>query len=169
MARLDASLVRLDRRIALLRVSRGPPGRRSVHSDSEDPDVLRGGLADGGSPSLAQAEKEGHDALVPLLPEQRSRQGNARTELLRQLVRERIAIRESRGRVWTTAAGPLLACVAFLAIAGPMLPGSEGFAAAHYVLNTTLILFLSYGFAPLVAWSVVALGMMGSLPGGAPA
>ncbi len=56
--------------------------------------------------------------------------------------------------------GPVLASVIFLSIAAPMLPGSEGFAAAHDQLNTMMILFLSYGLAPLVVWSALSLVLL---------
>jgi len=163
VAQLTASLIRLERRVVMLRAARTPREGASLPPAVGDsgPEVLEAR----DSPVLLRLEREGHDTLVPLPQEARTMTGAARTELLRQLLRERTAIREARARVWSTAAGPVLASVLFLAIAGPMLPGAEGFAAAHYALNTTLVLFLSYGFAPLVAWSLLALGLMGS-PGG---
>ncbi len=161
MAHLQASLARLDRRIALLRAGGRPVRRPAPRPDADLEDDLDAS-ADGGVRELVRLEKEGHDTLVPVPPGPEDRFGGARTALLRQLTRERIAIREARMEVWSTAAGPVAASLVFLAIAGPMLPGSGGFAAAHYVLNTTLILFLSYGFAPLAAWSVLALGRMSS-------
>lgn len=153
VSRLDASLARLDRRIAMLRagLSRTPFRGRG------EPSVPVDAFADGGSRLLLDAEKEGHDSLVPLPGDSRGTAGSVRVELLRQMVRERMAIREARSRVWSAVAGPVLLSFLYLSIAGPMLAGSGGFAAAHYVLNTALILFLSYGFAPLVAWSVLSL------------
>lgn len=168
---LEASLRRLDRRVALLRAT--PPDRAldgPVHHVSvpHDPEVPTESdleaLADADTPALVALEKEGHDTLVSVPAATRAASRPARTEVLRMLVRERIAVREARARVWTTAAGPVLLAVIFLAIAGPMLPGVDGFATAHYQLNTALILFLAYGFAPLVAWSVLSLGMIGSAP-----
>src|SRR2546426_376907 len=44
--------------------------------------------------------------------------------------------------------------------AGAMLPGSDGFAASHFQLNTGLILFLGYGWMFLVLWAVLALAML---------
>ncbi len=161
-AHLDASLMRLDRRIALLRAAQTSETRRSPPPDELDLDAGLAGFPDGGSRALVRLEKQGHDTLVPVPSGVAAGTRGTRTAILRELTRERIAIRESWAKVWSTAAGPILAAVGFLAIAGPMLPGSGGFAAAHYVLNTTLILFLSYGFAPLVAWTVIALAMMGS-------
>lgn len=167
-ASLESSLRRLDRRIALLRAApQERPSDTSVHRipvprDLEaDIGTELDAFAGGSSPSVVGLEKEGHDTLVPMARTARVAASEARTEVLRLLVRERIALREARSRVWTIAAGPVLLSVVFLAIAGPMLPGAGGFAAAHYQLNTTLVLFLAYGFAPLVAWSVISLGMMG--------
>jgi hypothetical protein len=168
-ASLESSLRRLDRRIALLRaVPKERPAAESVHHVPVPRD--RGAelgaeldaFAGTPSPGLLGLEREGHDTLVPLAGASRSATPEVKTEVLRLLVRERIALREARARVWTTAAGPVLLSVIFLALAGPMLPGADGFAAAHFQLNTTLVLFLAYGFAPLVAWAVLSLGMMGS-------
>ena len=167
VARFDASLARLNRRIALLRASSPEAQGRPWTEDSElrlDVD----GFADGGSRTLVRAEKEGHDSLVSVPEEPHAESSTARIALLRQLVRERIGVREARARTWPTVAGPVLMTMAFLAIAGPMLPAADGFASAHYVLNTTLILFLAYGFAPLVAWSLIALALLSSPDRGAP-
>lgn len=166
--RLDASLARLDRRIALLRSAHAARGRTHASEQVFGSRLGEERFADGGSAPLVLLEREGHDTLVPLPAESRDGAARARTEVLRQLVRERVAILEARTRVGSTVAGPVLASLVFVAIAGPMLPGSDGFAAAHYVLNTALILFLSYGFAPLVGWSLLALGMMGSFRGRPP-
>lgn len=166
---LQASLHRVDRRVALLRANlrpgegrASPPSREGVADD--DLDAIVGGLSERGPSTLVRLEREGHDTLVPMLATASTPRGVATTEVLRQLVGERIALREALARVWMTAIGPMAACLLFLTIAGPMLPGSGGFAAAHYQLNTTLVLFLSYGLAPLVAWTVVSLGAMGLPP-----
>ena len=105
-------------------------------------------------------QKQGHDTLVDLPEVAPATSNMRRTGFLRELVRERIAVRETRARLWWTAFAPVLGCIVFVAIAAPMMPGSEGFAAAHYQLNTGLILFLAYGLAPLVAWSLVSLGLI---------
>ncbi len=91
------------------------------------------------------------------------------TEVLRQLVGERVALRAARARVWAYAAGPVALSVVFLSLAGPMLPGAGPFAAAHFVLNTTLVLFLAYGLAPLVAWSLLAIAASTTAPRRGPA
>jgi len=166
---LESSLRRLDRRIALLRAApKERPPEKGVHHvtvprDLEaelgaEFDAFAGGVA----PGVLGLEREGHDTLVPLAATAQPAAPAASTEVLRLLVRERIALREARARAWTTAAGPMLMSLIFLAIAGPMLPGAAGFAATHFQLNTTLVLFLAYGFAPLVAWTVLSLGMLGS-------
>ncbi len=167
-ASLDGSLNRLDRRIAILRaVPREPQPDPGVHIVPVPRDLEAelgaelDAFAAGPSSRLVGLEKEGHDTLLPLARTSRASSPEARTAVLRLLVGERIALREARARVWTTAAGPVVLSVVFLVIAGPMLPGAGGFAAAHYALNTTLVLFLAYGFAPLVAWSVISLGMLG--------
>ncbi len=164
VAQLDASLVRLDRRIALLRAAGRTKAAAPAAPHDPDPDPDFAAVVDGGSAPLVRIEKAGHDTLVSVPRDARAGTQAARMQLARQLVRERIAIREARTRVWSTAAGPVAASLAFLAVGGPMLPGSDAFAAAHYVLNTTCVLFLSYGFAPLAAWTLMALGMIGSVP-----
>jgi hypothetical protein len=165
---LEASLRQVDRRVALVRAKLAPRAGRSppdpTDVDLEEPDLgtISDGLTARGSSMLISLEKKGHDTLVPVAGTVSSSVSTATTEALRQRVGERIVLREALARVWATAAGPVGACLLFLAIAGPMLPGSNGFAAAHYQLNTTLVLFLSYGLAPLVAWAVVALGLFGT-------
>ena len=168
VAVLDSSLRRLERRIAVLRAApkeREDAGGVHVVSVPRDAEAELGteldAVAGGSSPGLVGLEKEGHDTLVPLVAATRPSRPEARTQVLRLLVRERIALREEQTKVWTTAAGPILLSIVFLSIAGPMLPGAGGFAAAHFLLNTTLVLFLAYGFAPLVAWSVISLALMG--------
>lgn len=76
------------------------------------------------------------------------------------LRRQRRPLREARAQIRTAAAGPVVASLAFLFAAGAMLPGSEGFAVRNFVLNTALVLFLSYGWVFLVAWGLAALATM---------
>src|SRR5438046_9390359 len=54
----------------------------------------------------------------------------------------------------------------FLGISGAMLPGAEGFAESHYILNTALVLFLGYGWPILVGWTAVGLWFAGVQEGG---
>ncbi len=161
VAHLDGLLARLDRRISLLRTATSPV-LRAAGLDDPELAIPSSEFEAGSSQGLVQLEKAGHDTLVTVAPATRSDGPGARAALLRQLVMERIAIREARADVWSAAAGPVVMALGFLAIASPMLPGADGFAAAHYVLNTTLILFLSYGMVPLVGWSILALGLVGS-------
>jgi len=164
---LESSLLRVERRVGMLRakVRKNPSNLASASGSVSLPELdtveALDGLAGGGAPSMIRIERQGHDTLVPVPEGVSSSKSFVVTEVLRQLVRERNALRQARARVWTVAAGPVLTCLVFLAIAGPMLPGSAGFAAAHFQLNTALILFLAYGLPPLVAWSLVALGMLG--------
>ncbi len=81
---------------------------------------------------MVRLERDGRDTLIDWPGVLRMASPRARTALLRQLVRSRIDLRETRAAVWTSVLGPVLASVIFLSIAAPMLPGSEGFAAAHY-------------------------------------
>ena len=161
---LDASLHRLDQRIALFRS--GLVAEPLLVRDRSGPDAadIEGDprrSADGGSRLAVPADKEGHDSLIEMPDVPPAPRGDrTKVALLRRLVRGRIALREARARVWTTVSGALAVSLVFLAVAAPMLPGSEGFAAAHYQLNTALILFLSYGLVPLVAWAVVSLGLL---------
>ncbi len=84
-----------------------------------------------------------------------------KTEVLRGLRADRRAAQIARARVWPSVVGPVLLSIIFVAISGAMLPGSEGFAARNFQLNTTLILFIGYGWAILVAWAVAALFTLG--------
>src|SRR5438876_352992 len=68
----------------------------------------------------------------------------------------RLNILRSSGVV-TAVAGPMAAGLLFLGISGAMLPGAEGFAESHYILNTALVLFLGYGWPILVGWTAVGL------------
>jgi hypothetical protein len=72
----------------------------------------------------------------------------------------RALLRRARRLVWQTVAGPLIMFLIFIAISGAMLPATGGFAQQHYQLNTGLILFLSYGWPFLVAWSLAAIAVL---------
>lgn len=102
-----------------------------------------GGLA--GLPATAQAEGR-----------------SARASLLKELWAHKSAARTARSQVWTSVAGPLVASILFIAIAGAMLPGAEGFAETNFKLATTLTLILGYGWPFLMAWAVVSIAMMPS-------
>jgi hypothetical protein len=88
-----------------------------------------------------------------------------RKEVLTVLLRERARVQADRARVAGTVVAPIALALLLAAMAGAMMPGVQGFAAANFQLNTGLVLFLAYGLAFLVAWS---LAMLASLVGRAP-
>jgi len=87
-----------------------------------------------------------------------------RRELLKAVVRQRMQVLAARSRIGRAIAGPIVACLAFAAVAGPLLPGVEGFASANFQLSTATVLFLSYGWAFLVAWALLALAWLQTGP-----
>ena len=114
----------------------------------------------GGGPGVVVVEKAGHDSLVEVNGVVQVAGASPRDHALRALDHERIALRQRRAEVRGFAAGPVVLGLLYLAAAGAMLPGSNGFAATHYQLNTALVLLLSYGFAPFLGWTTVALGLV---------
>src|SRR5205823_3606125 len=64
----------------------------------------------------------------------------------REFTRARASLHKAAARIWAGVAGPMAAGLLFLGISGAMLPGAEGFAESHYILNTALVLFLGYGW-----------------------
>jgi len=84
--------------------------------------------------------------------------------VLRELLAQRRALLRERSGVWFPVAGPVAAGVAFVLLAGAMLPGVEGFAVANHHINTTLLLFLSYGWPFLLAWAIVGIVLLHALP-----
>src|SRR3989441_5149987 len=83
-----------------------------------------------------------------------------RKELMKALLIERARVEEAREAAAPSIAGPIIVALLFASAAGAMLPGSDGFAASHFQLNTGLILFLGYGWMFLVLWAVLALAML---------
>jgi hypothetical protein len=164
----ESTLRDLDRQIAVVRAQpavvrgpvRWPSGLTSTGDRTGGGNAEADVSSDPASRTATVLEKQGHDTLVDLTDLVQSASSRPRTGILQALVRERIATREARAQLWWTAFGPVLMSVIFLAIAAPMLPGSDGFAAAHYQLNTALILFLAYGLAPLLAWTLISLGLL---------
>lgn len=162
---MEIRLRALDRRIALVRGAERPSvaplsnGPLDNDLDAEI-DAALGEIDAPESSAVVRLEREGHDALVDLPSVLRTAPAGARTDLLRELVRERMELREAASVAWRIVAGPVVLSFLFVTIGGVMLPGSEGFAASHYQLNTTLVLFLGYAFAPLLAWAVLALGSL---------
>jgi hypothetical protein len=111
-------------------------------------------------PPVVTVEKEAHDTLISVTteatvirPEVVPRQDHA----LREVARARAALQGAGARIWTAVAGPMAAAIGFLGMAGAMLPGAEGFAETHFVLNTAVILFLAYGWTLLAGWAAFGL------------
>jgi hypothetical protein len=147
----------LDLRLAILAGSgvTSTGGGIDIDRDIEDTlDEILG--AAGGAPApLVTLEKEAHDTLISVttLEAKAPRQD----VVLKEVTRARAVLQKAGARIWTGVAGPLAAGIAFLGIAGAMLPGSEGFAEANFVLNTAVILFLAYGWTLLMGWAAVGL------------
>src|SRR2546427_11875655 len=79
-----------------------------------------------------------------------------RKELMKALLIERARVEAAREAAAPSIAGPIIVALLFASAAGAMLPGSDGFAASHFQLNTGLILFLGYGWMFLGLWAVFA-------------
>jgi len=148
----------LDLRLGILRgsgVMVASSGGFDVDRDIEDTldEIL--GTASGGLAPVVTVERDAHDTLVAV-----ATQGKGLREevVLREVARARSALHKASSQIWSAVAGPVAAGIVFLGIAGAMLPGSEGFAESHYVLNTALILFLGYGWPFLVGWTALGLG-----------
>ncbi len=160
-AALGAREIRaLDLRIGILRGSgaTGSSPAFDIDRDIEDTlDEIAAGVPDGfASAPMVSVEREAHDSLVAVATEGRVARQDV---VLRELARARAAAHQAGSRVWSAVVGPIAMAGLFLGIAGAMLPGSEGFAEAHYVLNTALILFLGYGWPFLVAWTATCFGL----------
>jgi len=83
-----------------------------------------------------------------------------RKELMKALLIERARVETARVAAAPSIAGPIVVALLFACAAGAMLPGSDGFAASQFQLNTALLLFLGYGWMFLVLWAVLALSML---------
>lgn len=83
-----------------------------------------------------------------------------RKEVLKAAVRQSAELLGDRVRGVRSVAGPIVASFLLTAVAGAMLPGSEGFALRNFQLNTALVLFLGYAWAFLAAWAVAAVAML---------
>jgi len=151
----------LELKIAILRGSGigvgGAPGGISLDNDIDDTLDQILGVPMETSGALVAVRREGHDSLTATMPMQRTVvRGDV---LLKELSRAKNLLVDAGSRVWGAVAGPMAIGAVFLGIAGAMLPGSDGFAAAHYQLNTAVILFLGYGWPFLVTWAAVSLGL----------
>jgi len=169
--RLDDALMGIDLRIRLLpttwRTEAGNP--RKAPSG--------GALAPGQGPAPAleglDKSRAGYPAAVEaaLQPQPSealdtvARLEEARLKALRwELLAQKQAVVDARRALWPAMTGPIAVSMLFVAIASVMLPGSEGFATAHFQLNTTLVLFLAYGLPLLLLWAVIAVSFVsGSL------
>jgi len=167
--RLDLRMLALDGRIALLRAtpvggnpSRAPADLADNFDLGPDLDEEVEELRFDGVAAMIGLGKQGHDTLLELPGPRTPAADRRRTDVLRELVRERVAAREMRSSLWRMVAGPVFVATLFVAVASVMIPGAEGFAAANFHLNTALVLFLSYGIAPLVAWALIAMAAFGS-------
>lgn len=164
VASIDTGMHRIEARVESMRdvaaFGRSQPGRGRSSAVRSDLEIEFESIVFGGKGSSMAVDRTAHDSLVDVEEVVQVVPAPRREETLRALLRERIALRELRTRVRELAAGPFVAGLAFLAAAAVMLPGSDGFAATHYQLNTALVLFLSYGLAPLVAWTVIAMALL---------
>ena len=148
----------LDLRLGILResgVTMSSSGGIDVDQEIEETlDEILGGVVDSPAPVFA-VDRQGHDTLVTVAAEG---EGLREEVVLREVARARAILHKASMLIWMAVAGPAAAGIAFLGMAGAMLPGSEGFAEVHYVLNTALVLFLGYAWPLLAGWTVVGLG-----------
>jgi len=160
-AALGAREIRaLELRIGILKGSGATASASGfdIDRDIEDTlDEIAGGVPIGAPPApLVSMEREAHDSLIAVTMEGRVARQDV---VLRELVRARAVVHQAGSRVWSAVIGPICMGGLFLGIAGAMLPGSEGFAQAHYMLNTALILFLGYAWPFLVAWTAAGFAL----------
>jgi low affinity Fe/Cu permease len=149
----------LDLRLAILRGSgvTATGGGIDIDQDIEETlDEILGSASEAPTPVVTVEKKEAHDTLITVS----TIEGKVLRQdvVLKEVVRARAALQTASARIWTAVAGPLAAGIAFLGIAGAMLPGSEGFAETHFVLNNAVVLFLAYGWTLLAGWVAVGLG-----------
>jgi hypothetical protein len=166
VASIDRGMHRIEAKVESMRqvatIGRASPARGSKGTKPRDLESELETIAFGGrSPgSATELDHLGHDSLFEVEDVVQVIPVAERQDTLRALLRERITLRDLRARVRNLAAGPFVAGLAFLAAAAVMLPGSDSFATSHFQLNTALVLFLSYGLAPLVAWTSMALALL---------
>lgn len=168
--RLDEILLSIEMRTAVLSQVTGvdlrtteddrrPPSRSAGIGLEEVLDGLDGldGPLEGGVPSV---RLEQATVVVPAM----SLSVGARSvvDVQEDVVGLYRAVQSARDRVWVSVLGPLAVSLCFLASAGAMLPGAEGFAVTNFQLNTMLVLFLEYGWLLLIWWAVASLIMLPS-------
>jgi hypothetical protein len=148
----------LDLRLAILRgsgvVGTGP-GIDIDRDIEETLDEILGGTSEPPAP-VVTVERDASDTI--LMAATTELKGARQDVVLREVARVRSGLHAATTRIWGAVAGPMAGAMLFLGIGGAMLPGSGGFAETHYVLNTALILFLSYGWMLLAGWTVIGLG-----------
>jgi hypothetical protein len=148
----------LDMRLNILRASGViVSGTSGIDIDRDIEDTLEeilGGTTATTAPVVTM-DRDAHDSLLAVTTEFR---GPRQEVVLREVARTRAALQGAGARIWGAIAGPVGAAVLFLGVAGAMLPGAEGFAETHYVLNTAVILFLGYGWPFLAGWVAIGLG-----------
>lgn len=149
----------LDLRIAVLKGSgvggTSTAGGLDIDRDIEDTldEILGATDTDGGS-AVVSLDREAHDSLLSITAEGH---GVRQEVLIKELSRARLGIHKAATRLWASVAGPIGMGLVFVGIAGAMLPGSDGFLTAHFMLNTALVMFLGYSLPFLMGWAVVAL------------
>lgn len=167
VAYLDELLHEWEVRIAAVQGGAKPWGKSAVTEAHAKERATDGGFDEvfdetprAESGTVVGLERIGQGSIVGVPDVVEATGAGAKAEALQDLVEQRHALQAARARAWFVVAGPIILSIVFVAIAGPMLPGSERFAEQNFRLNTTLILFLGYGWAVLVAWSVAALAML---------
>jgi len=129
--------------------------RLNILRDIEDTlDEILGSVAGVSAAPLVTVDREAHDTLIAVATEGRVLQQDV---VLREFARARASLHKAASRIWAGVAGPMAAGLLFLGISGAMLPGAEGFAETHFILNTALVLFLGYGWPILAGWTAVGL------------
>lgn len=165
-AQFDEALRALNLRIEALRDAAGVVTPGDMEEDPLPdgvPDRIDAVLDDLQSYAASPVVEVGqaHPNTVVRVPEESTGvQDRPHAGLYRELRAQRARIRAARGQIWAIVAGPIAAATVFIGLAGAMLPGSEGFAAANFRVNTALVLFLGYSLALLVAWAVFSLAMV---------
>ena len=148
----------LDLRLNILRSSgvvTPVAGGIDIDRDIEDTlDEILGSVAGVSAAPLVTVDREAHDTLIAVATEGRVLQQDV---VLREFARARASLHKAASRIWAGVAGPMAAGLLFLGISGAMLPGAEGFAETHFILNTALVLFLGYGWPILAGWTAVGL------------
>ena len=159
-----ASQRSLETRIALLEASQ-PPGVVSAEEPSLGPADIPPPLPD--PPMEDEAVDRDIDELLVSLQEMEDTASSAveeprlvppalrqaaRTSARSSVVPELERLRRARKSVGRYIAGPALASVAIVAVAGAMLPGSDGLLQTFYQLNVFFILTIAYSLGGLAAY-----------------